>query len=178
MDCDRKRNDYRSAEQTTEWAKLGEWLGSPPVWPQADLGVLRDCLGFVGRARASLVALEADVVAEMARREGDAATEEILRQDQKQSRRGARKAVKTAAQLEWAPKVAGKLADGSITPEAAGLILDADAEADVDQRALLEAAEEEPEDVFRRTLKDHVNERTSAQELERRREAQRCRRRA
>ncbi len=164
--------------RAAEWAALGEWLKSPPVWPQVDLGVLRDCLGFMGRARASLVALEADVVAEVARREGDAAAEEILRQDQKRSRRGARKAVKTAAQLEWAPKVAGKLADGSITPEAAGLILDADADTPVDQRELLKAAEEEPDDVFRRTLKDHVNERISTQELEARRASQRRRRRA
>ena len=161
-----------------EWAVLGEWLGSPPEWPQVDLGVLRDCLGFVGRARASLAALEADVVAEVARREGDAATEEILRRDQKQSRRGARKAVRTAAQLEWAPNVAAKLADGSITPEAAGLILDADSETGVDQHKLLAAAEEEPDDVFRRTLKDHVNERATEQELEARRAAQRRRRRA
>ncbi len=178
MGRDPKGNESPGADRSGEWAALGEWLGSPPEWPQVDLSVLRDCLGFVGRARASLAALEADVVAEVARREGDAATEEILRQDQKRSRTGARKAVKTAAQLEWAPKVAGKLADGTITPEAAGLILDADSEADVDQLKLLKAAEEEPDDVFRRTLKDHVNERTSAQELEARRAQQRRRRRA
>ena len=178
MGRDPKGNESPGADRSGEWAALGEWLGSPPEWPQVDLSVLRDCLGFVGRARASLAALEADVVAEVARREGDAATEEILRQDQKRSRTGARKAVKTAAQLEWAPKVAGKLADGTITPEAAGLILDADSEADVDQLKLLKAAEGEPDDVFRRTLKDHVNERTSAQELEARRAQQRRRRRA
>ena len=54
--------------RTAEWAVLGEWLGSPPAWPQVDLGVLRDCLGFVGRARASLAALEAELVAEAQRR--------------------------------------------------------------------------------------------------------------
>ena len=43
---------------------------------------------------------------------------------------------------------------------------------------LLAAAEDEPDDLFRRTLKDHVNERTSEQELEQRREGQRRRRRA
>ncbi len=132
----------------------------------------------MGRARASLAALEADVVAEVARREGDAATEEFLRRDQKRSRREARKAVKVAEQLGWAPRVADKLASGEITPEAAGLILDADAETPVDQRKLLAAAETEPDDVFRRTLKEHVNERTSEQELEERRAAQRRRRRA
>ncbi len=166
------------ADRIAEWDALRDWLGSPPLWHKLDLGVLRERLAFVGRARSFLAALEADVVAEVARREGDSAAEEILRQDQKRSRSGARKAVKTAAQLEWAPTVADKLAEGAITPEAAGLILDADGEADVDRRALLEAAEAEPEDQFRRTLKEHINERTSEQELEARRERQRRRRRA
>ncbi len=166
--------DVRGAE----WAALGEWLGSPPRWHEVDLGVLRERLGFMGRARASLAALEADVVAEVARREGDAATEEFLRRDQKRSRREARKAVKVAGQLGWAPRVADKLASGEITPEAAGLILDVDAETPVDQRKLLAAAETEPDDVFRRTLKEHVNERTTEQELEERRAAQQRRRRA
>ena len=115
---------------------------------------------------------------EIARREEDAAAEEMLRRDQKRSRRGARKAVKTAGQLEWSPGVADKLADGAITPESAELILDAAAETPVDQRAMLEAAETEPEDQFRRTLKEHINERTSEEELQRRRERQRRRRRA
>ncbi|MCY3806053.1 MAG: DUF222 domain-containing protein [bacterium] len=161
-----------------EWAALGEWLGSPPLLHKVDLEVLHERLTFMGRARASLAALEADMVAEISRREGDAAAEETLRRTQKRSRAGARKAVKTAAQLEWAPSVAEKLAEGAITPEAAGLILDAAGETPVDHGALLEAAESEPDDLFRRTLKEHVNERTSEQELQRRREGQRRRRRA
>ena len=71
-----------------------------------------------------------------------------------------------------------KLADGAITPEAAGLILEAAGETPVDHGALLDAAEEEPDDLFRKTLKEHVNERTSKEELEQRREGQRRRRRA
>ena len=101
-----------------------------------------------------------------------------MRRTQKRSRAGARKAVRTAAQLEWAPRVADKLADGAITPEAAGLILDAAGETPVDHGVLLEAAESEPDDLFRRTLKEHVNEHTSQQELEARRARQRRRRRA
>ena len=168
-----------AADRRAEWAVLGEWLGSsPPLLHKVDLGVVRERLGFVGRARASLAALEADLVGEIARREGDAAAEEVLRRDQKRSRAGARKAVKTAAQLEWAPTVADKLAEGAITPEAAGLILDAAAEGPVDQRLLVAAAEAEPDDLFRKTLKKHVNERTSEQELEARRAKQRNRRRA
>ena len=183
MGCDPKRNEptdcepMSGADRTAEWAALGEWLGSPPpLLHNVDLDVVRERLVFVGRARASLAALEAELVSEVARREGDAAAEEMLRRDQKRSRSGARKAVKTAAQLEWAPNVAEKLAAGAITPEAAGLILNA--EGPVDQRQLLAAAEEEPEDRFRRTLKEHINERTSEAELTERRERQRQRRRA
>ena len=162
-----------------ELMALAEWLDSPPpLLHKVDLDVLQERVGFIGRARSSLTALEAQLVAEIARREGDAAAEEMLRRDQKRSRSGARKAVKTAAQLEWAPRVADRLASGAITPEAAGLILDAAGETPVDHGVLLAAAEDEPDDLFRRTLKDHVNERTSEQELERRREGQRRRRRA
>ena len=176
--------DYRvgsepaRAARIAEWAALGEWLASPPSLRELDVGVLRERLVFMGRARSFLAALEANVIGEISRREGDAAAEEILRQDQKRSRSGARNAVKVAAQLEWSPTVAGKLAEGAITPEAAGLILDAAGDTPVDRGQLLEAAESEPEDQFRRTLKDHVNERTSEQELETRRAAQRRRRRA
>ena len=158
---------------------LGEWLASPPpLLHKVDLDVLQERLTFMGRARACLAAAEADVIAEVSRREGDAAAEETLRRTQKRSRAGARKAVKTAAQLEWAPRVAGKLADGAITPEAAGLILDAAGETPVDHGTLLDAAETEPDDLFRKTLKEHVNERTSEEELEARRARQRRRRRA
>ena len=166
-------------DRIAEWAALGEWLASPPpLLHRVDLEVLQERLGFMSRARSFLAAAEADVIAEISRREGDAAAEETLRCTQKRSRAGARKAVKTAAQLEWAPRVAGKLADGAITPEAAGLILDAAGETPVDHGVLLEAAEEEPDDLFRRTLKEHVNERTNQEELEDRRARQRRRRRA
>ena len=175
---DRVGSQPARAARIAEWAALGDWLGAPPVLRDLDVEVLREGLVFVGRARAFLTALEAEVITEICRREGDSATEEILRQDQKRSRSGARKAVKTAGQLEWAPDVADKLAEGAITPEVAGLILDAAGEAPIDEPALLEAAEDQPEDQFRRTLKEHINERTSEQELEARRERQRRRRRA
>ena len=179
MDGDAKRNESTRADRLREWAVLGEWLASPPpLLHKVDLDVLQERLTFMGRARACLAAAEADVIAEVSRREGDAAAEETLRRTQKRSRAGARKAVKTAAQLEWAPRVAGKLADGAITPEAAGLILDAAGETPVDHGTLLDAAEAEADDLFRKTLKEHVNERTNEEELEQRRARQRRRRRA
>ena len=177
--ADAAARDGVAAARAREWAALGEWLASPPpLLHKVDLEVLQERLGFMGRARSSLAAAEADVIAEISRREGDAVAEETVRRAQKRSRAGARKAVRTATQLEWAPRVAGKLADGAITPEAANLILDAAGETPVDHDVLLEAAESEPDDLFRRTLKEHVNERTSEQELEARRARQRRRRRA
>ena len=162
-----------------EWVSLGEWLFAPAVsLREVDLAVLRDRLGSMGRARAAIAASEAEVISEISRREGDKATEEILCRDQKRSRSRARKAVQMAGQLDWSPDVAGRLADGAITPEAAGLILDAAAETPLDQRALLDAAESEPEDQLRRTIKQMINDATGEQELEARRASQRRRRRA
>ena len=161
-----------------EWAVLAEWQASPVSLVGVDLAVLRGRLRLVGRARASLAAFEADLVGEITRQEGEAKAEEILRRDQKRSLAGARKAVKVAAQLEWMPGVAEKLAEGAITPEAASLIAEAAAETPVDQNFLLDAAEQQADDLFRRTLKHHINERTNDEELQARRDRQRRRRRA
>ena len=161
-----------------EWAVLAEWQASPVSLRGVELAELRERVRLVGRAKSSLAAFEVDLVGEIARREGDAGAEEILRRDQKRSLAGARKAVKVAAQLEWTPAVAEKLADGAITPEAAALIAAAAQDTAVDQGFLLDAAEREADDLFRRTLKNHLNERTSDEELEARRARQRCRRRA
>ena len=161
-----------------EWALLGEWQASPVSLVGVDLAVLRERLRLVGRAKSSLAAFEADLVGEITRREGEAKAEEILRRDQKRSLAGARKAVKVAAQLEWMPGVAEKLAEGAITPEAASLTAEAAAETPVDQNFLLDAAEQQADDLFRRTLKHHINERTNDEELQARRDRQRRRRRA
>ncbi len=161
-----------------EWAVLAEWQASPVSLVGVDLAVLRGRLRLVGRARASLAAFEADLVGEITRQEGEAKAEEILRRDQKRSLAGARKAVKVAAQLEWMPGVAEKLAEGAITAEAASLIAEAAAETPVDQNFLLDAAEQQADDLFRRTLKNHINERTSDEELQARRDRQRRGRRA
>ncbi len=178
MRGDAMRGDPRTDDRMAEWGVLGEWQHAPASLRDVDLAELRERLRLVGRARASLAAFEADVVGEIARREGDAGAEEILRRDQKQSLSGARKTVKVAARLEWMPDVAGRLAAGAITPEAAARIAEAATETAVDQRFLLDAAETQGDDLFGRTLKNHVNERTSDEELQVRRERQRRRRRA
>ena len=68
--------DGVGAARVREWAVLGEWLASPPLLHKVDLDVLHERLTLMGRARACLVAAEADVIAEISLREGDAAAEE------------------------------------------------------------------------------------------------------
>ena len=67
---DRADSEPARADRMAEWAALGEWLTSPPLLHKVDLDVVRERLVFVGRARASLAALEADLVGEVARRGG------------------------------------------------------------------------------------------------------------
>ena len=76
------------------------------------------------------------------------------------------------------PKTAKALADGDVTPQAARAIADASAHTPVDEDELLDAAGTEPADVFARTVRDYVNERTAAEDLEERRRRQRSRREA
>ena len=63
-------------------------------------------------------------------------------------------------------------------PKLPRLIAEAAAETPVDQNFLLDAAEQQADDLFRRTLKHHINERTNDEELQARRDRQRRRRRA
>ncbi len=71
-------SDPMSEHRKGEWAVLCEWQNSPASLVGVDLAELRERLRLVGRGRASLAAFEADLVAEIARREGDAEAEEIL----------------------------------------------------------------------------------------------------
>ena len=141
-------------------------------------GRLEECLRIVGRCEARLAAVKADKVAELARWRGEAHAAAVLRGDLKQSRGGAKREVKFAGRLADLPGTAEALADGSITPQHARAIADASAHTPIDETELLNAAEKEPADVFGHTVRDHVNERTAAEDLEERRRRQRSRREA
>ena len=141
-------------------------------------GRLEECLRIVGRCEARLAAVKADKVAELARWRGEAHAAAVLRGDLKQSRGGAKREVRFAERLGALPKTAKALADGDVTPQAARAIADASAHTPVDEDELLDAAGAEPADVFARTVRDHVNERTAAEDLEERRRRQRSRREA
>ena len=141
-------------------------------------GRVEECLRVVGRCEARLAAVKAEKVEELARWRGEAHAAEVLRGDLKQSRGAAKREVQFAERLADLPGTAGALAEGAITPQHARAIADAAAHTPVDEAALLVAAENEPADVFGRTVRDHVNERSAGEDLEARRRRQRARREA
>ena len=136
---------------------------------------LEERLRLVGRCDARLAGVRAETVAALARRNGEAHTAEVLRNGLKQSRGGAKREVQFAERLADLLGTAGALAAGAITPLHARTIADAAAHTPVDEAALLAAAEKEPADVFARTVRDHVNER-SRDDLDERRRRQRAQR--
>ena len=141
-------------------------------------GHLEECLRLVGRCEARLAAVKADKVAELAQWRGEAHAAAVLHGDLKQSRGSAKRDVAFAGRLADLPGTAEALAEGAITPQHARAIADASAHTPVDEAELLDAAETEPADTFGRTVRDHVHERTAAEDLEERRRRQRARREA
>ena len=134
-------------------------------------------LVVLGRAKSHPVALEAEAVAELSRRRGEANAAELLRNELKQSRNGAKRDVQFAERLAALPETAQALSDGAITPQHARMIADAAEHTPIDEAELVEAAGREPVDVFGRTVRDHVNDRSS-DDLEERRKRQRAQRKA
>ena len=141
---------------------------------------LEEQLQLVGRCESRLAAVKAEKIAALARRDGEARAADVLRNDVKHSRGLAKRQVKDAGRLAEVPKVARALAEGTITPQHARLIAEAAEQAPtgapVDENELLAAAEREPVDLFGRTVRDHLNERTG-DDLEERRKQQRAQRR-
>ena len=139
---------------------------------------VEECLRLVGRCEARLAAVKADKVAELSLWRGEAHAAAVLRGDLKQSRGGAKREVAFAERLGDLPGTAEALAAGDITPQHARAIADASAHSDVEEAALLDAAESEPADTFARTVRDHVNKKSAGEDLEKRRRRQRARRAA
>ena len=141
---------------------------------------LEERLRLVGRCESRLAAVKAETITALARRDGEARAADVMRNDLKQSRGSAKRQVKEAGQLAGVPSTARALAEGVITPQHARLIAEAAEQAPegapIDERELLAAAEEEPADLFGRTVRDHLNER-SGDDLAERRKRQRAQRR-
>ena len=136
-------------------------------------------LRLLGRCESRLAAVKAEAITELAQWRGEARAADVLRDDLKQSRNAAKREVQLAGQLAEVPATSEALADGAITPQHARLIAEAaqqaPPEAPVDEAELLAAAAREPADLFGRTVREHLDER-SADDLEERRRRQRERR--
>ena len=131
--------------------------------------LLDERLGLVGRCEAGVAAVKSETVAALARRDGEAKAADSVRNRLRQSRGSAKRDVKLAGQLADLPDTAQALADGAITPRHAKLIAEAAEHTAVDEAELLAAAEQEPTDVFGRTVRGHVNDRSRDDPEERRR---------
>ena len=138
-------------------------------------GGLEQRLRLLARAKSRVAALDAEAVAELARRRGEAGAVEMLREGLGQSRSGAKRDVKFAGVLAAMPVTAAALAEGAITPQHARLIVDAAEHVPVDEAELVAAARREHVDLFRRTVREHVNDRLG-DDLEERRRHQRAQR--
>ena len=138
-------------------------------------------LVLVGRCESRLAAVKAEAVTELSQWRGEARAADVLRNDLKQSRGGAKREVKLAGQLAEVPATSKALATGAITPQHARLIAEAAEQAPegrpIDEAELLAATEREPADLFGRTVRDHLNE-ISGDDLAERRRRQRERRQA
>ena len=142
-----------------------------------DGNLLEQRLGLVGLCEARLAAVKSETVAKLACRDGQAKAADVLRNGLKQSRGDAKRDVQFAGRLGELPNTRHALAEGAITPQHARMIADASEHTAVEETELLPSAENEPADVFARTLRDHVNDR-SGDDLEERRARQRARRQA
>ena len=136
--------------------------------------LLEERLGLVGRCEAGLAAVRSETVAELARRDGEARAAEAVRDRLRQSRGSAKRDVKLAGQLADLDGTAQALADGDITPQHAKIIAEAAEHTDVDEAELLAAAASQPTDVFGNTVRNHVNERSAGEDLQKRRRRQRA----
>ena len=108
--------------------------------------------------------------------DGAAQAAEEARERLRQSRAGAKRAVKLAGRLDGLPGTSRALAGGDITPQHARIIAEAAEAADVDEGELLEAAAGEPADTFANTARRHVAERCAGEDPAERRRRQRARR--
>ncbi|MCY3663853.1 MAG: DUF222 domain-containing protein [bacterium] len=129
-------------------------------------------LRLVARCESRLAAVKSEAVAELAAWRGEAQAADVLRGDLKQSRGAAKREVRLAGQLADVPATAEALADGAITPQHARLIAEAADAAPpgtpIDEGELLEAATEQPADLFGRTVRGHLDARAGDDVAERR----------
>lgn len=156
-------------------AAMGELLTTDVCVVGLSDGELEDRVLLLARAKARLSALDAEALAELVRRRGEAAAVTVLRDVLGQSRGGAKRDVKFAEALVRLPATAGALRAGDITPQHARVIAEAAEKIDVDEVELASLARRQHLDRFRRSVREHVNARIG-DDLDERRRQQRAER--
>ena len=134
------------------------WLGVDV--PALDADGLRLRLVEIGRAESQLAVAKADALNALAAREGEAAAGHTAAQALSVSGRAARSHVRTAAALSELAATREGLLTGSVPAGHAQLIARAAGDAPVDEQFLVERAERQSHDEFRRTVACHVAERS------------------
>ncbi|MCY4458269.1 MAG: DUF222 domain-containing protein, partial [Acidimicrobiaceae bacterium] len=116
---------------------------------------LRSRLKVLGRAESTLAAMKARALAELSRRHNKRDAQRLVRDELQTSKHDAKRDVETATRLAELPATSGALDSGDIPVGHAQLIARAAGESPIDERLLVEAANNEPFDEFKQTVKLH-----------------------
>ncbi len=122
---------------------------------------LRSRLAEIGRAQSQLTAMKAAVLTEITHRTSSVDAEYAAVQTLAVSGRSARNDVKAAATLGELPVTRNSLAAGTLPTDHAQLIARAATDSTVNEHFLVERAQRETFDVFRRTVARHVADQSS-----------------
>ena len=113
------------------------------------------------RAENQAVAVRAEAVAELRRREGTELVETVLQKDGLLSRRRARSEVETADELSKLPRTADGLRKGEISYNNARIIAGASKRGEIDDTKLANIAKTQSPDKFAGTVRKHEQQRSS-----------------
>ena len=113
------------------------------------------------RAENQAVAVRAEAVAELRRREGTELVETVLQKDGLLSRRRARSEVETADELSKLPRTADGLRKGEISYDNARIIAGASKRGEIDDTKLANIAKTQSPDKFAGTVRKHEQQRSS-----------------
>ena len=116
---------------------------------------LRSRLKVLGRAESTLAAMKSRALAELSRRHNKRDAQRLIRDELQTSKRDAKRDVETATRLAELPATSGALNSGDIPVGHAQLIARAAGESPIDERLLVQAANNEPFDEFMQTVKLH-----------------------
>ena len=133
-----------------------------PTLPSSEATVeeLKERVQSTIRAENQAVAVRAETVAELRRREGEELVEAVLREKGLLSRRRARSEVETADELSKLPETVKGLRDGEISYDNARIIAGASKRGEIDETELGDAARTQSPDKFAGTVRKHEQQRS------------------